>query len=241
MSLLNTIKQLNTLDYGIISIAIFLLAVGLLVFYLIRKTGYFGMSEILAVKKQKETVVNYLVKCLSTLHEFNTKLIKQKLLIEAYDTDTIVEAYNLVKDIFADTSKFTILDNTSITEKATFYFTGALKMLTELKEIEQESYQFQIEYQQRVLFYNREFEKLKDKNLDEETLLKYKREILDELEIIRINVTTALTNLKIKRDDFLRELNISNDLISDLKSELNKYKDKEIKSKKFYPKYLAFI
>lgn len=232
---------INDFDYGVLSISLFISGAILLLFYFVRKSGYFGISQILSTKRQKEVVLAGLIESLNNIKILNGKLIKQKEVIESYDTDTAANALSFVQKELNNSSKLICLNNEKLMNDAIFFLSGQNKMLVELTNIEQESYQFQVEYQQRVLFYNREYDKLKSNHADSDQLVDYKRSILSELEKIRINVTTALDNLNIKRNEFYKELTYSQTLLDTLLTDLNNYTIKEVKSKRFYLRYLSFL
>jgi len=223
-----------------LSIFFFILACALTVFYLVRQAARDHIAKIVSTKKAKELLVSQLTDSLLQIRQINSKLLNQKEVLDSYEEDTIKEGLATVRSIRAKYGIFNYLNDPNIIKEITFYYDGKLKLLEEMQELEEGSYNFQIEYHQKLLQFNRDLEHYKGEGNSSEEVIEYKRNILNELDKIRTQVSASLTNLKAKREEYYKELTNSQEMTTKLLSYLKTYKHRELDAKKFYARYLAF-
>ena len=230
----------NNLTAENLSILFFGMAVLLTLFYFVRKAARTHINKIISVKKAKELLINQLIDSLAKIQDINLKLINQKAILESYENDTIKEAIDNVKAIRSKYGIFNYLNNQDLVKEIIFYFDGKLKLLDEMLEFEENSYQFQSEYHIKLVQFNRDLENYKSMSNSTEEIVEYKRNILNELDKIRNRVSASLINLKEKREEYLNELKNSQDMAAKLSTKIKSFKHRELDSKRFYPRYLAF-
>jgi hypothetical protein len=223
-----------------LSIFFFVIACLLTVFYIVRKAANEHIAKIVSTKKAKELLISQLSEALETIHRLNDKLVNQKEVLDSYEEDTLKEALATVRNIRSKYGIFNYLNNPELVKEIIFYYDGKLKLLEEMLELEVGSYNFQIEYHQKLLQFNRDLEHYKSDGNNTAEVIEYKRNILNELDKIRTQVSASLTNLKSKREEYYTELKNSQDMAIKLMNYLKNYKHRELDSKKFYPRYLAF-
>lgn len=237
LELINEIPQLNAATLSVVFFASGILLTGL---YYIRRAAKSHLDKIQKIKQAKDLLVNQLTSTLMALQNLNAKLIKQKDVLDSFEDDTIIDALQEVNNIRSKYGIFNYLNEPKLVKQIVFFFDGKKKLLEEMLLIEKESYEFQLQYQEKLITYNRELENLKNSNTSEFDLAERKREILKELEKTRAQVTNALNTLREKRAEYYTELSTSKSIITKLQTELEDYKQKNIANKRFYPRYLAF-
>ena len=240
MNILELINEIPQLTAATLSVVFFSSGLLLTTFYYIRKAAKSHLDKIQKIKQAKDLLVNQLTTTLMTLQNLNVKLIKQKDVLDSFEDDTIANALQEVNNIRSKYGIFNYLNEPKLVNKIVFFFDGKKKLLEEMLLIEKESYDFQLVYQEKLIKYNRELENLKNANTLEVDLAERKREILNELEKTRSQVTSALNTLREKRAEYYIELNTSKGIMSKLQTDLEDYKQKNIANKRFYPRYLAF-
>jgi hypothetical protein len=223
-----------------LSIFFFVLACLLMVFYLIRQAARDHIAKIVSTKKAKELLVSQLNESLLYIRQINSKLINQKEVLDCYEEETLKEGLASVRSIRAKYGIFNYLNDPNIVKEITFYYDGKLKLLEEMQKLEEGSYNFQIEYHQKLLQFNRDLEQYKGEGSSTEEVIEYKRNILHELDKIRTQVSASLTNLKAKREEYYNEIKVSQEMTNKLLNYLKSYKHRELDAKRFYPRYLAF-
>ncbi|NMB70264.1 hypothetical protein GYA27_03635 [candidate division WWE3 bacterium] len=231
----------DNLNAANLSIFFFVIACLLTVFYFIRKAANEHIAKIVSTKKAKELLISQLTESLETIHRLNDKLVNQKEVLDSYEEDTLKEALATVRNVRSKYGIFSYLNNPELVKEIIFYYDGKLKLLEEMLELEEGSYNFQIEYHQKLLQFNRDLEHYKSDGNNTEEVIEYKRNILNELDKIRTQVSASLTNLKSKREEYYTELKNSQNMVIKLMNYLRNYKHRELDSKKFYPRYLAFV
>lgn len=231
----------DNLNASNLSIFFFVIACVLTVFYIIRNAANEHIAKIVSTKKAKELLISQLSESLETIHRLNNKLVNQKEVLDSYEEDTLKEALVAVRNIRSKYGIFNYLNNPELVKEIIFYYDGKLKLLEEMLELEEGSYNFQIEYHQKLLQFNRDLERYKSDGNNTAEVIEYKRNILNELDKIRTQVSASLTNLKSKREEYYTEIKNSQNMVIKLMNYLKNYKHRELDSKKFYPRYLAFV
>jgi hypothetical protein len=237
LNLFNLILNSNT---QFLAVLFFFSALLLTIFYTVRYTALPKINAILKKKKKTAEAIASILNILNNVEACNTKLLKEYEVVESFNESTVataIEECSRIENVYPD---LLLLDEITLAENLKFYFDGQIKMLGEMLKLEDSSYKFQKDYQQRVLYYNREFERCKGLVSDAEDVSKLRYDIGQELEKMRKTVLMTIEGLKIRRKEFNTELANSQNLLSTLKQEVLVVNQKKVATRSFHFRYLSF-
>ena len=205
-----------------------------------RKSGEFKKAVLLE-KTARGNLTFKLLKQLDIVGQCTTKLLNQEKVVGAFNTRTI--SWCLVQTTkLAQISKYLdLLNKQSLEKRIRNCVEFQLDVLKEIERLEEQNYAKQKTYQEMVIFYDREYAKMREREVKLDNMLKIRKDIVQELRETKNELEKTLRDYKNVRTELAKRLHAAKSLNIVVQGEIGAYKTKNVDSKRFYIKHLVYV
>jgi len=219
--------------------------VGLFFLYgarVIKNKIYAGFIKEKLVEKHTKTIAaNLILLELNTNSEKLQRLLKEKEVVGVFDVEDSYEVLKHLKSLENAHKRSTVLNNKGFADDLSNLINNVYLVIMDIVNLENQSYEKMRTYEEKKVFYNREFEKLNKAFLTKEKVKVIKKNISAELAIYNEDLNKLNKAYNKERDELYQKL-VSIKTVNDLLiRELIQIKEKEIDAKKFYFSRLSYL
>ncbi len=198
------------------------------------------IQKVIEQKKEKELLIKSIKTDLTTLNAGVSTLLNDKRVIGQYNTDHVGQLVLTLKNLQLLASKGEILQNKALQANILEYTKLTAELLNATFKIEEYNYSQKKDYQDLLMVGARNYRSLKSATQNEDDAHIYKGELINKLNSSKDKMLQVNNAVEHKRDEIFRGLELVQHKNGNLFHLLDAYSDKEVYSKTFYFRHLAF-